>query len=213
VASIRTEIPAVAFETPLAHLGLAEHVYNILTEAEYETIGDLMLAMRLESNKVLGLAGIGPKAMQNIESALVNVSFPEPAPPVAAETAEVVEPAPEVAVEAEIPTPIAEPVVEPVTEVEIVAEAAEPVVAEAAEPAVAVETEEKKEAVSLEEMFTLRPEIFKTEGVAEEEEESGEGEKKEKKKKKHVELVFDEKIGEVVSHKKHKRADGWDVEE
>jgi N utilization substance protein A len=213
VASIRTEIPAVAFETPLAHLGLAEHVYNILTEAEYETIGNLMLAMRLESNKVLGLAGIGPKAMQNIESALVNVSFPEPAPPVAAETAEVVEPAPEVAVEAEIPTPIAEPVVEPVTEVEIVAEAAEPVVAEAAEPAVAVETEEKKEAVSLEEMFTLRPEIFKTEGVAEEEEESGEGEKKEKKKKKHVELVFDEKIGEVVSHKKHKRADGWDVEE
>ena len=221
VASIRTEIPAVAFETPLAHLGLAEHVYNILTEAEYETIGNLMLAMRLESNKVLGLAGIGPKAMQNIESALVNVSFPEPAPPVAAETAEVVEPGPEVAVEAEIPTPIAEPVVEPVTEVEIVAEAAEPVVAEAAEPvvaeaaepAVAVETEEKKEAVSLEEMFTLRPEIFKTEGVAEEEEESGEGEKKEKKKKKHVELVFDEKIGEVVSHKKHKRADGWDVEE
>ena len=61
-------------------LNLKEHVFNILTEANFETVGDLILAMKLDANKVLGLPGVGPKAMQNIEEQLAAVKFPEPAP-------------------------------------------------------------------------------------------------------------------------------------
>jgi CheY-like chemotaxis protein len=38
----------------------------------------LMMAMKLNPDSVLGLSGIGPKAMQAIEAALASVSFPEP---------------------------------------------------------------------------------------------------------------------------------------
>ena len=45
-------------------------------------------------------------------------------------------------------------------------------------------------------------------GEDEEEEESGDKKKKgKKKKKKHVEIEFDEELGEVVARKKHKRGD------
>ena len=36
--------------------------------------------MKLDANKVLGLPGVGPKAMQNIEEQLAAVKFPEPEP-------------------------------------------------------------------------------------------------------------------------------------
>ncbi|MEZ0394900.1 MAG: transcription termination factor NusA, partial [Anaerolineales bacterium] len=73
----RAEIPAQAFETNLEALNLPDHVYAILTEAEHRTVGDLMLAMKLNPDRVLGLAGIGPKAMQAIQAALESLSFPE----------------------------------------------------------------------------------------------------------------------------------------
>ncbi|MFN2120145.1 MAG: transcription termination factor NusA, partial [Anaerolineales bacterium] len=47
VAAARAEIPEVAFSMPLDGLGLKEHVFNILVEAGYENIGDLMLALKL----------------------------------------------------------------------------------------------------------------------------------------------------------------------
>ena len=82
VAAARAEIPEVAFTMPLEGLGLKEHVFNILVEAGYETIGDLMLALKLDENKVLGLAGVGPKAIQNMHERLAATEFPEmPAPP------------------------------------------------------------------------------------------------------------------------------------
>src|SRR5512140_1716765 len=70
LAEARAGIPDLAFEQPLDALGLPEHVFNILTEADYITAGDLLLAMRLSPDKVLGLPGIGPKAMQAIEKAV-----------------------------------------------------------------------------------------------------------------------------------------------
>ena len=77
VAAARAEIPPVAFSMPLEGLGLKEHVYNILVEAGYETIGDLMLALKLDENKVLGLAGVGPKAIENMHERLAATEFPE----------------------------------------------------------------------------------------------------------------------------------------
>ena len=62
-----------------------------------------------------------------------------------------------------------------------------------------------KDGVSLDELFTMKPEIFQT--AAGEEEESADKKKGKKGKKKSVELEFDEERGEVVGRKKHKRGD------
>jgi transcription termination/antitermination protein NusA len=68
------------------------------------------------------------------------------------------------------------------------------------------EDDEHKDGVSLDELFSMKPEIFQTPGS--EEEDSADKKKGKKGKKKSVELEFDEERGEVVGRKKHKRGDG-----
>jgi len=203
VASVRADVPAAAFGMPLDQVGLKEHVFNILVEAGYDTLGGLMMAMKLDANKVLGLPGIGPKAMQNIEETVAGVTFPEPTP--------------------ELPT--VEPIVEPVAEAEPQPQAeavaaAEPVAVEEVpvpdkqvpakkEPRKGAEEEEDdehaKDGVSLDDLFAMKPEIFQS--AAESDEDSADKKKGKKGKKKSVELEFDEDLGEVVGRKKHKRGD------
>ena len=219
----RAEIPAAAFEMPLDQLGLKEHVFNILTEAEFETIGDLMMALKMDPNKVLGLAGIGPKALQNIETALAGVTFPEPAE-IRAEPAEVPVEAPvevpteEAAVAEAVAdvTPAAEAVVEAeAVAVEPVAEAkVTPEVAATVEPSVEGEAiaivEKEKEPALLDEVFAVRPDMFKVEEAGAEEEEGGDSKKKKKKKQqKYVE--YDPDLDQTLALKKHKHGDeGWE---
>ena len=81
VSAARADIPDAAFEADIATLNLPDHVYTILTEAEHRTVGNLMMTMKLNPDSVLGLSGIGPKAMQAIQAALANISFPEPEKP------------------------------------------------------------------------------------------------------------------------------------
>ncbi|NCP15982.1 transcription termination/antitermination protein NusA [bacterium] len=205
-SAARADIPAAAFETPIFDLELAEHILNILTEAEIRTIGDLMMTMKLNPDSILGLAGIGPKSMQAIANALAKVTFPEPEP--------VVEPAAQVEVAAIPAEAVAEPVIaaeagaveaappaEKLVEVE-----AKPAEAEAA-PAVEEAAVEEK---PLEEIFILKPEMLQPVAVVEDEEESSD-KKKKKKKKKHVEIVYDPDQDQTIALKKHKRGEeGWD---
>ena len=65
--------------------------------------------------------------------------------------------------------------------------------------------EHAKDGVSLDELFSMKPEIFQTAGT--EDDESADKKKGKKGKKKSVELVLDEERGEVVGRKKHKRGD------
>jgi hypothetical protein len=75
---------------------------------------------------------------------------------------------------------------------------------EAKKPLEVEEDEGHKDGVSLDELFALKPEIFQS-GQVEDEDEL-KGKKKGKKgKKKGVALEYDEELGEVVSRKKHKR--------
>ena len=191
----RAEIPAAAFNLPLDQAGIKEHVFNILTEAGFETVGNLMFAMKMDPNQVLGLAGIGSKSMQNIEEALGALSFPEPEP----------EPEP---IKAEEPV-VAEGLAEPVTGEEMSAEQKQAdgnAKREAnAKRVVEEENEHAKDGVSLDELFKMKPEIFQTTGVAEDE--SGDKKKDKKGKKKAVELQFDEDLGTVVGRKIHKRGE------
>jgi N utilization substance protein A len=196
------QVPEAAFGMKLEEAGIKEHTFNILTEAGYETVGALMLTLKMDQNKVLGLAGIGPKAMQNIEEALAALTFPElpePGKPVETATQPEVPAEAEAVVAEEVPAALDLRQPEAVAPVEVVKEAVE-------EPAV-------KDGVSLEEMFAFKPEAF-TAPAPEEESESDDKKKGKKKgKKKSVELEFDEKLGAVVARKKHKRPDGvWEEE-
>jgi N utilization substance protein A len=181
-AEARTGIPALAFEQPLDVLGLSDHVYTILTEAEYRTAGDLLMAMKLNPDKVLGLAGIGPKAMAAIEKAVAGAKFETPeAAAEEAPTAEVV------AESAPADAPAA------VTEEQPAAES------------VAAPEEEK----SFEELFTLKGITTQAEPSSADAEDKKD---KKGKKGKAVEYQFDEDRGEVVGRKKHKREDGMPEE-
>jgi N utilization substance protein A len=212
VTTARSEVPTAAFGMPLEALGLKEHVFNILVEAGIDTIGALMMSMKMDANKVLGLPGIGPKAIQNIDEQLAALKFPEPEP--AAEP--VVEPTAEPVAEIEPPQPEAIPVAveaAPVTvqEASVVEPAAEakkepktsPVKGKVVEEP--EDDEHAKDGVSLDELFSMKPEIFQT--ASAEDDESADKKKGKKGKKKSVELEFDEERGEVVGRKKHKRGD------
>jgi hypothetical protein len=192
----RAEVPVAAFQMPLEQAGLKEHIFNILTEASFETVGQLIFAIKTDANKVLGLPGIGAKAMQNIEESLAALTFPEP------------EPEPEPAkMELEAPAIVGESVAEPVTAEEIPAEKNPAEGKKEAKKAVEEEeAENAKDGVALDELFKMKPEIFQNAGPAEEE--TSDSKKKGKKgKKKAVELQFDEGLGAVVGRKIHKRGD------
>lgn len=196
-AAARAEIPAAAFKLALDQAGIKEHIFNILTEAGFETAGDLMFALKTDPNKVLGLAGIGPKAMQNIEETLAALTFPEPE---VEPEPEKVEQAPVAVIEptAEEPTPAVEEMPTDKKQAEPKKEAKRHVEEE-------VEDEFAKDGVSLDELFKMKPEIFQNTPAAEDE--SDDKKKGKKGKKKGVELVLDEDLGEVVGRKKHKRGD------
>ena len=204
VTTARAEVPTAAFGMPLEQLELKEHVFNILVEAGIDTIGALMMSMKMDANKILGLPGIGPKAITNIEERLAAIQFPEPevpaAEPVAESVAEPVaqiEPQPEVAA---VATEAAE--VAPVEEAQV---GVKKDLKKASEREAQEDDEHAKDGVSLDELFSMKPEIFQT--PAGEDEDSADKKKGKKGKKKSVELVLDEERGEVVGRKKHKRGD------
>lgn len=201
-AEARAGIPLQAFEMDIATLGLPEHVYAILTEAEHRTVGDLMMAMKLDPDSVLGLPGIGPKAMQAIQSALGAVSFPEPEKPAEAVAAGE-EPQAVAAVET------AEAVSEPVALAE---EAAQPAgemveVAAVTEPGQEEEPEEEKD---FEKLFSMQN--LKVQATAGEEDENAKKEKDKKKSRRDRVYEYDEERGEQVARKRHKRDDSLDEE-
>ena len=226
VASVRADIPEAAFEMPLEQAEIKEHVFNILVEAGYETVGSLIMKMELDRDAVLGLPGIGPKAIENIEESLAAIKFPEP-PPAEPEAAAVPEE------EAQPELVLADTSVEVMADTTAVVE--ETVAAETIEEEIPVdesqapakkdtkkhvvkkeedepEDEGHKDGVSLDELFAMKPEIFEKANTSDEEEPKDK--RKGKKKKKSVALEYDEELGEVVARKKHKRGDdGFDEDE
>jgi N utilization substance protein A len=222
IENARADIPETAFDMPLEQAGIKEHIFNILIEAGFETVGDLILKMKLDQNSVLGLPGVGPKAIENIEEALAAITYPEPAPlaePVVDSKPEA-EAQPEAVLEAAAPEATVETIVPadlsietvPVEEVpldEVKAKAKKEPRKKIQEEA---EDEGHKDGVSLDELFTMKPEIFQSSDSDEDDDDKGK-KKGKKGKKKSVALEFDEDLGEVVSRKKHKRGGNDDFGE
>lgn len=186
-------VPELTFEIDILDVDLKEHILFILQEAGMDTLGDLVLQMRLDSDKILALNGIGPKSFEEI-SELTDALRVTPEQAALAEAAAAAAP---VEPEAEV-----EPVAEPETETELESGEAEaqeeveeevtlveePVTAEQPEPAPAVKPEEKEEEQEFDKLFSYdarkygyyEPEQVKPEP---EEDETLKPSKKKKKKK------------------------------
>lgn len=237
----QANIPQVAYDVLSDELGLSTRVFTIISGAGYNTVGDLMLQMNLDSDVVLALNGVGPKAIAEIEEALANVTFPEPeeeVPPVVetevdaeAVISEVSAVAPDTDAQEEVELVVDAADIDQATE----EETSEMVVeAEAIEPSgleedavttediqvitVAEELEPEEEMPSkLDKLFILRPEGLEKVEPLDDEDEKGDVEdlklEKKKKKQKFIELEYDPDQDVVIVKKKRKRTGKeWDDE-
>lgn len=66
----RANIPALAFEIPMEDFEVSDRVYAVISEAGYQTVGDLMMQLALDPDAILRLSGMGPKAMKELETAI-----------------------------------------------------------------------------------------------------------------------------------------------
>lgn len=227
----RAKIPESAFVMKLDELALSERIYDLLSSSGYETIGDLMFQLALDEDAVLGISGIGPKAMEEIKEKLVSITFPSPQPEeVPSEVVEPVEPEAEEITEISLPVTegieapelaekLAETDVTQVTPVEEGITASEAVsiepelVGEEQVPVVSGDGVEEEKPIDFNEIFTLRPEILGVQDTEEEEEEEDldqKGKPKKKKKKKFVEVVYDPDRDITLVKRKRKKGGGWE---
>ncbi|MEX1248979.1 MAG: transcription termination factor NusA [Anaerolineales bacterium] len=87
-AAVEATLPKGAFEIPLEDLGLPPSLSIKITGEGFSTIGDLMLQLNLDPDRILAISGVGPAALATIQKTLADFEFPEvkAAPePVAAE--------------------------------------------------------------------------------------------------------------------------------
>jgi len=243
----RARVPAMAFEIHMENFEVSDRVFAVISEAGYQTVGDLMLQMELDPDAILRLSGMGPKAMHELEEALEKLKQQaQEAEAVVIEAAVIEQPAAEAEAiaEAEAVAPLPEPQPEAPPVVEVEAEAELPVevlpeveaAPEAELPALPVEEEGEvvppvelalplleaaaaaeagEEIESLDQLFTLTPEVLGYVPDQEEEELEEEDEqakkKAKKKKKKFTEMEYDPDKGVMVVKKKRKRGAGdWD---
>lgn len=60
-------VPELTFEIDILDVDLREHILIILQEAGIDTLGGLVLQMRLDPDRILALNGIGPKSFEEIQ--------------------------------------------------------------------------------------------------------------------------------------------------
>ncbi|MEA4812898.1 MAG: transcription termination factor NusA [Anaerolineaceae bacterium] len=196
---IRASIPASAFEMNLNDVPeIKEHITNVLQESGIETLGELLMQIKVDPEIILSYNGIGPKSYEELLSLAESFRFPEPELPVEepAQKEEVVS----------VAEKMEEAKVEPVAE------------AVAAEPAVQSVTEEApEEEKTFEELFKLETlkHSQQREHETVEEEDFGQalsdkdGKKKSKKKKGYT-VEYDPDLGEDIVRRTHKGENDWE---
>ena len=192
-------IPAGAYNLALADCNLPKKLLEILKETGYTNAGDLALDVKMGSEKITALPGIGPKTMEKLQEFVEKLPEIVPTiqetPPQQVITEELVVTAP--------PQEIDLPVVE-----SVVPEEEQPV---ATETTGKTPSEPEKE-LSFDEMFKAEAlKVVKTTGEEEEEgEQTGadKDSKKKKKKRKFREITYDPDLDMTIVHKIHKTDDG-----
>ena len=210
IRKVRESIDPRAFELNIFDVTeLKEHLQVLLQSAGLETFGDLIMRVKLDSDSILAIDGIGPKSHEDILEVVQNYQFPVIEPEsVEVETPEVIaEVEPEVIVE--VPVVVEEPEVieEIVPEAEVTAiqteEVEETTVTQGVEGPVAEDT-------SFEELFQMDT-LRRTSETSEEEDENGLlGDKKKKgKKRKGYTVEYDPDRDATFVRHKHRNDDDW----
>jgi N utilization substance protein A len=208
-AAVEATLPPAAFELPLEDLGLPPSLSIKISGEGYSTIGDLMLQLKTNADRVLAINGVGPKALDTINEALANFKFPEPAkqkiePKVQPQPVQA-EPEPEPV--AELPTPVADEDEEEEMPVELSEEDAkllEAMQGKTAEVAAPTQSVDEIFALSAEKLLGKQKSRPPRPGDAK----AAEPEKK-KKKKKFRELEYDPDTDTTVIKR---RGEEWDEE-
>jgi N utilization substance protein A len=213
---VRASYPVTAYDVPLSEVGLSTRVLNLLTEADYMNAGALLEQLGLDEDAILGLQGIGPKAITEIREVLTKYDYPELVIEPVLEEEEVTLEGEE-AVDGEQPE-----VPEPAAGVELVegVEVDKAVTEAEAEEGATVVEKVVAEPETIEETFEKVVEgfdgTFTAEDIGEEEviDEAELEELKKKKKEKSRVVEFDPDLGEMVVKRRRKRDDGeeWDKE-
>lgn len=240
----KANIPDAAYRVILEELEMSPRITTLLGGAGYTTVGDLMLQLELDPDVILGLNGIGPKAMSTIDETLNSLVFEEIAleEEVTVSEEDLLEPdqvtLTEASIEAvgaeaeegiELPVGVDEAVEtieeaapkdqeEPVeAEAEAVKEVVEGVETAEGEPLFELsELDDEDQPKSLEEIFTLRPDVLEYAGDIEDEDDdeastTDERDKKKQKKKKYVQMEYDPDQDVVVLKRQRKRdSEDWE---
>ena len=87
-------VPELSFEIDILDVDLPDHILYILQEGGFDTLGDLVLQMRVDPDRILALNGIGPKSFEQITELTDNLRVEptiveEEVPEAEAETVEV----------------------------------------------------------------------------------------------------------------------------
>jgi len=72
IQRVRANIPTAAFETPIDEFEISDRVYAVISETGLQTVGDLLLQLALDEDSLWKLSGMGPKAMQELKTAIEN---------------------------------------------------------------------------------------------------------------------------------------------
>jgi len=200
LAEVRASFPETAFEVELAEVELSTRVQNLLLEAGYKTAGQVLQKLGMDSDAILGLQGIGPKAMIEIAETLNSYAYPEP-------IVEIEEVAEEEVVAEEVEgEPAAVLETEEAVEVEAATDAEAPVVKDEAE----AEAEEII-ADAVEELADKLGESIQAPEIGEDEFVKDSAESKQRRKEQSRIMEFDPDLGEVVVRRRRKRdEDAWD---
>ena len=213
----RQNIPAGTYDLPLLTLGFSDHINTLLADnLEVSNVGELMFAFNFDANAIREIDGIGPKAMEEIESALdlMKVSLApakvvEPTPVVEIKLAEeVVLSENEIEVQEEIVADVVDEAIDTVVKAEEKPDEAESVELPATEATKPTDSTKKagmpEEELpkSMEEIFKLKPEMLDAEENDSDDDESDKG----KKRKKYVEVEYDPDRDVTIYRKKRKKS-------
>ncbi len=204
----RKQVPAIAWTLSLDVLDLPGRAHNLLLDNEIETVGDAMYFLALGDERLLAFRGFGEKALEDLKAHVLAYELPVD------ENAE----------EEEVVEEVVETAVIPETETEEeIAETEEEVVEEEAAAVVEEEPEEEIDPVDAiddlsKPLIDTSPKPKPKKGksaviIARKPRQEIGGDDSVTRKGK--QLVYDEKLGEVITKRKRKRGrqDDWSVDE